>query len=71
MAMYGWASVDMLQWVKDFEGSAPQDLPSRGIRPWLSNGLILAFVLYGGEEEHEHSKHALFFFSCFFCVRNL
>ncbi|CAK9060266.1 unnamed protein product, partial [Durusdinium trenchii] len=47
MAMYGWASVDMLQWVKDFEGSAPQDLPSRGIRPWLSNGLILAFVLYG------------------------
>ncbi|CAK9076405.1 unnamed protein product [Durusdinium trenchii] len=47
MAMYGWASVDMLQWVKDFERSAPQDLPSRGIRPWLSNGLILAFVLYG------------------------
>ncbi|CAK8995015.1 unnamed protein product [Durusdinium trenchii] len=46
-AMYGWASLDMLAWVQQFERSAPQDLPSRGIRPWLSNGLSLYLVLYG------------------------
>ena len=45
--MYGWASLDMLAWVQQFERSAPQDLPSRGIRPWLSNGLSLYLVLYG------------------------
>lgn len=37
----------MLAWVDKFERSAPQDLPSRNIRPWLSNGLIIDFLLYG------------------------
>lgn len=37
----------MLAWVDKFEHSAPQDLPSRNIRPWLSNGLIIDFLLYG------------------------
>ena len=37
----------MLAWVGKFERSAPQDLPSRNIRPWLSNGLIIDFLLYG------------------------
>ncbi|CAJ1418102.1 unnamed protein product [Effrenium voratum] len=46
-AMYAWASVDMLGWVSEFERAAPRDLPSRSIRPWLSNGLILHFMLYG------------------------
>lgn len=47
MSMFGWASADMLAWVQEFERSAPQDLPSRAIRPWLSNGLIIDFLLYG------------------------
>ena len=46
-ALFGWASADMLAWVDKFERSAPQDLPSRNIRPWLSNGLIIDFLLYG------------------------
>eukprot|EP00435_Cladocopium_sp_Y103_P065645 s1049_g27.t1 len=46
-ALFGWASADMLAWVDKFEHSAPQDLPSRNIRPWLSNGLIIDFLLYG------------------------
>ena len=37
----------MLAWVDKFERSAPQDLPSRNIRPWLSNGLIIELLLYG------------------------
>ena len=52
MAMYGWASVDMLQWVKDFERSAPQDLPSRGrgLRPRVAvarSGVGHACVVHG------------------------
>lgn len=46
-SLFGWASADMLAWVDKFERSAPQDLPSRNIRPWLSNGLIIDFLLYG------------------------
>jgi len=46
-ALFGWASADMLAWVDKFERSAPQDLPSRNIRPWLSNGLIIELLLYG------------------------
>ena len=46
-SLFGWASADMLAWVGKFERSAPQDLPSRNIRPWLSNGLIIDFLLYG------------------------
>ena len=45
--MYGWASMDMLKWAKDFERLAPLDLPSRRVRPWLSNGLIIHFQLFG------------------------
>ena len=37
----------MLAWVEKFERSAPQDLPSRNIRPWLSNGLIIELLFYG------------------------
>ncbi|CAJ1450288.1 unnamed protein product [Effrenium voratum] len=46
-AMFGWASVDMIAWTRNFDRTAPQDLPSRQVRPWLSNGLILHFLLYG------------------------
>mmetsp|Transcript_48549 Transcript_48549/g.113323 ORF Transcript_48549/g.113323 Transcript_48549/m.113323 type:complete len:726 (-) Transcript_48549:215-2392(-) len=45
--MYGWASMDMLAWSRAFERSAPRDLPSRRIRPWLSNGLIIHFQFFG------------------------
>ena len=45
--MYGWASMDMIAWSRDFERTAPWDLPSRRIRPWLSNGLIIHFQLFG------------------------
>ena len=47
LAMYAWASVDMLSWCTAFERSAPQDLPARSIRPLLSSGLVLHLLLYG------------------------
>mmetsp|Transcript_36520 Transcript_36520/g.85563 ORF Transcript_36520/g.85563 Transcript_36520/m.85563 type:complete len:732 (+) Transcript_36520:55-2250(+) len=45
--MYGWASMDMIAWSRAFEKTAPPDLPSRRVRPWLSNGLIIHFQLFG------------------------
>ena len=45
--MYGWASMDMLNWSREFERTAPSDLPSRHVRPWLSNGLIIHFQFFG------------------------
>ena len=44
--MYGWASLDMMGWSREFERTAPQDLPSRSVRPWLSNGLIIHFQFF-------------------------
>mmetsp|Transcript_70353 Transcript_70353/g.115681 ORF Transcript_70353/g.115681 Transcript_70353/m.115681 type:complete len:727 (-) Transcript_70353:60-2240(-) len=44
--MYGWASMDMMNWSRDFHRLAPADLPSRSIRPWLSNGLIIHFQCF-------------------------
>ena len=44
--MYGFASMDMMAWTRDFHKSAPADLPSRSIRPWLSNGLIIHFQCF-------------------------
>ena len=46
MFMYGWASMDMMNWSRDFHRLAPADLPSRSIRPWLSNGLIIHFQCF-------------------------
>ncbi|CAE7253419.1 unnamed protein product [Symbiodinium pilosum] len=46
-AMYGWASVDMLNWCAAFERTAPADLPARSIRPLLSSGLVVHLLLYG------------------------
>jgi len=45
--MFAWASRDMVQWCKEFERTAPRDLPSRAVRPWISRGLILEFLAYG------------------------
>jgi len=47
MAMYGWASYDMLNWCSAYERSAPRDLPSRSLRPLLSSGLVAHLLLYG------------------------
>lgn len=44
--MYGWASMDMIAWSREFHRTAPADLPSRRIRPWLSNGLIIHFQCF-------------------------
>lgn len=44
--MYGWASMDMIAWSREFHLTAPADLPSRRIRPWLSNGLIIHFQCF-------------------------
>lgn len=44
--MYGCASMDMMKWSSDFQRLAPADLPSRRIRPWLSNGLIIHFQCF-------------------------
>lgn len=46
LLMYGWASMDMMKWSSDFHRLAPADLPSRRIRPWLSDGLIIHFQCY-------------------------
>ncbi|CAE8686097.1 unnamed protein product, partial [Polarella glacialis] len=45
--MYTWASREMLGWVSNYERTAPQDLPSRSLRPVLSVGLIALFFVYG------------------------
>lgn len=45
--MFAWASCDMVQWCKEFQRTAPRDLPSRWVRPWISHGLILEFLAYG------------------------
>ena len=39
--MFAWASRDIVQWCKEFERTAPRDLPSRSVRPWISHGLML------------------------------
>ena len=44
--MYGWASMDMIALSREFDRTAPADLPSRRIRPWLSNGLIIHFQCF-------------------------
>eukprot|EP00438_Fugacium_kawagutii_P026454 Skav202765 [mRNA] locus=scaffold326:236367:243672:+ [translate_table: standard] len=44
--MYGYASMDMMRWSSEFHRTAPADLPSRNIRPWLSNGLIIHFQCF-------------------------
>ena len=46
-AMYAWASYDMLNWCSAYERTAPADLPSRGLRPFLSSGLVAHLLLYG------------------------
>lgn len=46
LCMYGWASMDMMRWSSEFHRTAPADLPSRSVRPWLSNGLIIHFQVY-------------------------
>ncbi|CAE7397901.1 unnamed protein product [Symbiodinium sp. CCMP2456] len=45
--MYAWASYDMLNWCSAYERTAPADLPSRGLRPFLSSGLVAHLLLYG------------------------
>jgi len=47
LSMYAFASRDMLRWVHGFKQSAPAELPSRGLRPWLSSGLVAYLLLYG------------------------
>ena len=39
--MFAWASRDIVQRCKEFERTAPRDLPSRSVRPWISHGLML------------------------------
>ncbi|CAE7343182.1 unnamed protein product [Symbiodinium natans] len=46
-AMYAWASYDMLNWCSAYERTAPMDLPSRSLRPFLSSGLVAHLLLYG------------------------
>ena len=46
-AMYAWASYDMLNWCSAYERTAPADLPSRGLRLFLSSGLVAHLLLYG------------------------
>ena len=41
LAMYAWSSRAMFQWCNEFHRTAPRDLPSREVRPWISHGLIL------------------------------
>lgn len=47
LAMYAWSSRAMFQWCNEFHRTAPRDLPSRKVRPWISHGLILQFLGYG------------------------
>lgn len=43
-AMYAWSSRAMFQWCNEFHRTAPRDLPSREVRPWISHGLILGQI---------------------------
>lgn len=45
--MYGWASVDMAQWVLKFREATRRDVPARNLRCALSVGLIVIFFVYG------------------------
>lgn len=45
--MYGWASYDMLIWIRKFLRVMPTDLPGRTVRPFLTIGLIITFGIYG------------------------
>lgn len=46
MAMYGWASYLMIVWIQAYLREASPDLPNRQLRPILSIGIILAFLVY-------------------------
>eukprot|EP00928_Gymnodinium_smaydae_P084595 TRINITY_DN6785_c1_g1_i1.p1 TRINITY_DN6785_c1_g1~~TRINITY_DN6785_c1_g1_i1.p1 ORF type:complete len:733 (+),score=84.47 TRINITY_DN6785_c1_g1_i1:65-2200(+) len=47
LCLYAWVSNRMLKWVSAFNGTAPSDLPARCLRPLLTEGLILLFLVYG------------------------
>eukprot|EP00928_Gymnodinium_smaydae_P002867 TRINITY_DN11048_c0_g3_i1.p1 TRINITY_DN11048_c0_g3~~TRINITY_DN11048_c0_g3_i1.p1 ORF type:complete len:666 (-),score=76.16 TRINITY_DN11048_c0_g3_i1:365-2362(-) len=47
LGMYVWVSGLMMKWVSNFLDTAPKDLPCRAIRPYLTEGLISLFFVYG------------------------
>eukprot|EP00928_Gymnodinium_smaydae_P027886 TRINITY_DN21420_c0_g1_i1.p1 TRINITY_DN21420_c0_g1~~TRINITY_DN21420_c0_g1_i1.p1 ORF type:complete len:712 (+),score=69.05 TRINITY_DN21420_c0_g1_i1:63-2198(+) len=44
---FAWVSCLMMKWTSVFRSTAPADLPSRTIRPLLTEGIILLFCVYG------------------------
>lgn len=45
--LYGWASFEMMRWVKEYRVSASPEAPSRTLKQCLTVGLIAIFGIYG------------------------